>query len=65
MKEVTRVLTVQITNIKAIEDWQVNNLAEERKEEARAIEFVYRFLGVDNVVVTSVKDFVRDEDEQR
>lgn len=64
MKEVTRVATIQVTYIyrdvdDGEEDWQVPS----KEDEVNYIKD--DLLGADDVLVTEIKDFVRDCDEQR
>lgn len=63
MKENTRITTVQITEVERMDDATLNFLtAEETKEHYKhyLAASLKEMLGVDNVVVTDVQDFIRD-----
>ena len=58
-KEVTRVITAEITVINTFEDLSNCLTKEEAKE--KVVTSIKRSLGADSVVVTNVQDFIRDK----
>lgn len=63
MKEITRIFTIQITEIRKVDDSELaavlaekNTLADTVKNELRAV------LDVDDALLLNAKDFVRDID---
>lgn len=63
MAEITRIITAEITCIgKGIDEMQGAVVPEELKQEWA--KDIANCLGVDNVVITKVQHFVRDEDEE-
>lgn len=61
MKEVTRVATIQVTYI--YRDVKDEKEVTSQEDEAKYIE--QDLWGADNVLVTKIKDFVRDCDKQK
>ena len=61
MKEITRIITVQITDIAKVNS---EKDVHSKEEEAKAVaEMIKEELGVDDVVITNVQDFIRDVEE--
>lgn len=62
-KEVTTVTTIRITSIEKVDERFLEQLISEEKDpykQKQAAESMRNFLGVDNVVITDVQQFVRD-----
>lgn len=62
-KEVTTVATIRITSIEKVDERFLEQIISEEKDpykQKQAAESMRNFLGVDNVVITDVQQFVRD-----
>lgn len=60
-KELTRIITVQITGI--AKGWEAENAASPEKEKEALIKSLRKHYDVDDVVITNVQDFIRDVEE--
>lgn len=62
-KEVTTVTTIRITSIEKVDERFLEQIISEEKDpykQKQAAESMRNFLGVDNVVITDMQQFVRD-----
>lgn len=62
MKEITRIITVEITEIVKLKDNEEYCSKDEAKR--RLTEKLYQQFACDNVNVTNVQDFIRDEEQE-
>ena len=65
MKEVTRVMTVQITNITCIEDGDEHLIAESKSQEViKNSEKEFKdWLEADDVKIVNIQDFIMEKDD--
>lgn len=64
MKEVTRIINLQVTTISNEVDDELENLLSEEECEQKLIKCLKNRFGLDDVIALSTKTFIRDVQEE-